>query len=162
MAGALSNWSIEDGLIYHKGQCYVPQDTALRREIVRRYHDLAPMGHPGQFGTKELVSRQFWWPGLSVFVRNYVHGCAVCQQTKINTHPTAPALMPIPAHANVHPFKYISVDFISDTGYDAIMVVADHDLTKGEILIPCLKSIDALGTAKLLHEHVYHRFGLFS
>ena len=164
--GVLSDWSLQDGLIYYKGRCYIPQDIDLRREIVRRHHDSLPMGHPGQFGTKELVSRQFWWPGLSVFVKNFVQGCAVCQQTKINTHPSVPALMPIPGHPNANPFEYISVDFITDLppskGFDAIMVVGDHDLTKGEILIPCQKSIDALGTANLLYEHVYRRFGLFS
>ena len=40
------------------------------------------------------------------------------------------------------------------------MVVVDHDVTKGVIIIPCNKTINALGTAKLYHENVFRRFGL--
>ena len=98
------------------------------------------MGHPGQFGTLELLKRDYWWPGMAVFVRNYVAGCATCQQTKINTHPTVPPLMPIPAKSNAYPFETTSVDFITDlppsNGFDALMVMADHDATKGVILAP--------------------------
>ena len=74
--------------------------------------------------------------------------------------------MPIPTHAQAHPFEYINVDFITDLpqshGFDALMVVVDHDATKGIILAPCTKTIDAMGTANLLHDTVFKRFGLMS
>ena len=40
------------------------------------------------------------------------------------------------------------------------MCVADHDLTKGVILCACTKTINAMGTSKLLHNSVYKHFGL--
>ena len=40
------------------------------------------------------------------------------------------------------------------------MVVVDHDLTKGIILIPCIEEVDAIETAKLYHGYVYRRFSL--
>jgi hypothetical protein len=40
------------------------------------------------------------------------------------------------------------------------MVVVDHGLMKGVILIPCSKTIDAAGIATLFLEHVFKRFGL--
>ncbi|KAI5116065.1 hypothetical protein M0805_001230 [Coniferiporia weirii] len=56
------------------------------------------------------------------------------------------------------------MDFITDlplsNHYDSIMVVVDHDSSKGIVLIPCTKTLDALGTAKLYHDNVYKRFGL--
>ncbi|KAI5115898.1 hypothetical protein M0805_006874 [Coniferiporia weirii] len=56
------------------------------------------------------------------------------------------------------------MDFITDlplsNHYDSIMVIVDHDSSKGIILIPCTKTLDALGTAKLYHDNVYKRFGL--
>ena len=56
------------------------------------------------------------------------------------------------------------MDFITELpesgGFNALFVVVDHDLTKGIVLMPCTKEIDALGTAKLYHDHVYRRFGL--
>ena len=40
------------------------------------------------------------------------------------------------------------------------MVVVDHGLTKGVILIPCNKKINTLATANLYLDQVYKRFGL--
>ena len=71
--------------------------------------------------------------------------------------------MPITSHAR-RPFALVTTDFITDlpevNGFDSIMVVVDHGLTKGVILIPCNKTIDALGSADLYLDHVYKRFGL--
>ena len=83
---------------------------------------------------------------------------------KVNTHPTAPPLNPIAADPNALPFQTVSMDFITDLPesptYDSIMVVVDHDVSKGIILIPCRKTIDAFETAKLYLDQVYQRFGL--
>ncbi|THH21307.1 hypothetical protein EUX98_g8414 [Antrodiella citrinella] len=137
MRSALDDWKFEDGITYFKGRIYIPEDETLRRDIVRRYHDLPAAGHPGQYGTLASLKRDFYWPGMGVFVKNYVTRCAACQQMKPNTHPTVPPLMPIPVHAAAKPIEYINLDFITDlpesSGYSAIMVVADHDATKGAI-----------------------------
>lgn len=94
----------------------------------------------------------------------YVKGCAVCQQNKVNTHLTVPPLHPIPATGVSRPFQNVSIDFITDlplsNGYDSIMVVVDHGLTKGVVFIPCHKTIDAITTATKYYEAVYRRFGL--
>ena len=89
---------------------------------------------------------------------------AECPQWKTNTHPTTPPLAPIPADQDALPFSTVTMDFITDlppsNGYNSLIVVVDHDLSKGIILIPCTKNIDALGTTKAYHQHVYRRFGL--
>jgi hypothetical protein len=41
------------------------------------------------------------------------------------------------------------------------MVVVNHGLSKGVIIIPCLKTITSAGVAKLFFKHVYRRFGLY-
>src|SRR3978361_468877 len=161
---ALSDWKMDNGLLFFKGKCYVPNNEDLRRNIVRRYHDLVSSGHPGQYGTLELVQREYWWPRMSTFVKKYVEGCASCQQMKVNTHPTSPPISPIPAPADALPFSNITMDFVTDlpenTGDDSVLVVVDHASTKGVILTPCNKKIDALGTANLILNNVYWRFGL--
>jgi len=43
----------------------------------------------------ELVQRDYWWPGMSIFVKNYMDGCATCQATKNNTHLIKPPNQPI-------------------------------------------------------------------
>ncbi len=82
LAKGLQEWNYEEGLVLFQGKIYVPADKDLHRDIVRRYHNSPVTGHPGRYKTYELVSREFWWPGMSAFVCNYVRGCVVCQATK--------------------------------------------------------------------------------
>src|SRR6202023_693680 len=160
----LTDWETRDGLLFFRDRCYIPPTFSLRQEIVRRHHDSLPAGHPGQFKTLELIRRNYWWPGFSVFVRNYVDGCAVCQQMKVNTHPTSPGLFPIAASSSARPFSQVTCDFITDLpisdGYDSLMVMVGHGSTKGVISIPCTKTIDAITTAQNYINHVFRRFGL--
>ena len=142
----------------------MPDDIGLQQEIVEQYHDLPPMGHPGHLKTLELLQHGYWWPGMHTFVKNFVDRCAACQQAKINWHPTNLPLMPIKGSTTGQPFAQISYNFITDLlvsdGFDSLMVVVDHGLSKGVILCPCHKTIDATGTAELLIQNVYRKFGL--
>lgn len=101
---------------------------------------------------------------MSSFMTKYVQGCDECQQMKVNTHPTIAPPMPIRADPNATLFSCIFTDFITDlppsNGFNSIMVTVDHDLTKGVIFTPCLKTIDTIGTAKILHTEVYKWFRL--
>ena len=92
---ALSDWKIDDGLLFFIDRCYVPNTPNLRKRIVERYHNSIAIGHPGQFKTIEEIRRDYWWPGMTVFVKNFIEGCATCQQMKVNTHPTMSPLSPI-------------------------------------------------------------------
>src|SRR5271170_5227541 len=128
------------------------------------FHDHDTAGHPGEAETLLAVERHFWWPGLHTFVWNYVRGCGVCQQYKINRSPSHPSYIPIPASTVTRPFAKCSMDFITDlpvsSGFDAILVVVDRGLTKGVILIPCTKTTTKEQVGQLLLEHLYKRFGL--
>jgi hypothetical protein len=102
---------------------------------------------------------------MCTFVKNYVKGCAYCQQFKINRHPTRPALLPIPGPTSDRPFAHLSMDFITDLppvqGLDSILSMVDHGLTKGIILIPCSKTgATADATATMILDNVFKRFGL--
>ena len=51
------------------------------------------------------------------------------------------------------------MDLITDLplsrGFDSILVMVDHGLTKRVILLPCNKTITAEQVAELLLEHLY-------
>ena len=102
---------------------------------------------------------------MSTFLRRFITGCADCQAAKVNTHPTIPRLSPL-AIDNPLPFSSISVDLImglpDSHGYDAVMVMVDHGLTKGVIYCPCTKDIDSEEVAQLFFTNVFPRFGLHS
>jgi hypothetical protein len=158
---ALADWTFDNGNLYYKHRLYVP--PSARSQILHSIHSSPLSGHLGRFRTKAIVERDFWWPGLSTFVTSFVTGCAVCQQNKVHTHPVTPPLNPIKSTTTL-PFKQLSVDLVTDlplsAGHDSLMVVVDHGLTKGVILVPCSKTIDANGIAQLFFEFVFKRFGL--
>ena len=58
-----------DGIMYKEGKVYVPKDDKLRAEIIRLYHDIPVGGHGGQQKTVELVTQNFWWPGITKEVK---------------------------------------------------------------------------------------------
>ena len=64
-------WRDIDGIMYKEGKVYVPKDEMLRAEIIRLHHDMPVGGHRGQWKMVELVTRNFWWPGVTkVLPRN--------------------------------------------------------------------------------------------
>ena len=95
---------------------------------------------------------------MAQFIKKYVEGCVTCQQNKTNTHPTLPPLNPIHLKVTL-PFKQISYDLITDlptsNGFDSLLVVVDHGLTKGVILCPTKKSITAEGVATIIFKKLY-------
>lgn len=96
-------WSYKDGLLKFKNRVYVGPKGNLRKDIVSRFHDTLTMGHPGIQRTTLNVRNLFWWPGMGVFIKNYILGCPICQQLKIDRHPNTPPLHAISATENIRP-----------------------------------------------------------
>ena len=164
------DWTIEDGpngtkILFHKNRMYIPDDITLRRKIISDHHDTSVTGHPSILGTLRAIRMAYFWPGMQQFVRNYVNGCAVCQQFKVSTHPTKPQLIPIPS-GSPRLFGSIGIDFMTDLplsadGYDSVMVTVDYGSSKGVILTKTSKTgLTAEHTAQLFIDDVYSRFGL--
>ena len=61
---------------------YIPKDHKLRIEIIKLHHDTPSAGHPGQWKTLELITYNYWWPGVIHQVKGYVTGCDHCQRMK--------------------------------------------------------------------------------
>jgi len=124
-------------------------------EIIRLHHDMPVGGHEGQWKTVELVTRNFWWPGVIKEVKQYVEGCDACQQNKNRTEQPVEKLMPnsIPEKPGTH----ILVDFITKLplaqGYDSILVVVDR-LTKMVHFIPTMEKTLAKRLAQLFRDNV--------
>ena len=161
-------WFVTHQLIHEyahwwKGtQPIVAGDNDLKRGVIQLFHDNLAAGHPGIQNTYTLTKRDFWWPNMKQDIEEYVKGCATCQESKINTRPLKPAMIPItPKH--LLPFQTITMDFITKLpqsgGYDMILTITDHNCSKAIILIPCKESITAEGVATLILQHVFARFG---
>ena len=75
-------WQIEEGLVLKERRVYVPKNEKLRVEIIQLHHDTLIAGHGGQWKMVELVTRNYWWPGVTKEVKQYVEGCDQCQRMK--------------------------------------------------------------------------------
>jgi len=78
----LQEWNYKDGLFLYKGLVYVPNNKNLKCKVTQLFHDQV-IGHPGQWKTIELITQEYWWPGITEFIKAYIKGCTVCQTTKI-------------------------------------------------------------------------------
>ncbi|OBZ69861.1 Transposon Tf2-8 polyprotein [Grifola frondosa] len=161
LAAGLQDWNVDNGLLLHRGKVYVPKDDAIRKEIVQLHHDHPTAGHPGRWKTYELVSRNYWWPGLSVYVRNYVDGCDACQRNK--TFPRQPYGPLQPNEIPDQPWDITTVDLITglpeSSEHDAIMVVADR-MTKRARFFPVHGTIDAQEVAEIYYREIWSQHGL--
>ena len=164
----ITDWKIEEvngqKTIFYKGKNYITKDQDLRCDIVKMLHDHETAGHPGELETYNSVKTHYWWPGMHMFIKNYVQGCRHCQQFKINHSPANPAYQPIAGAKTTHPFTNCSMDLIMDlspiNGYDSILVVVDQGLSKRVILSPCARTITWEGIAELLQDNLFKRFEL--
>jgi len=112
-------------LILFRGKVYIPKNIQLRHEIIQLHHDTPVAGHLGQWKTLEMVTQNYWWPGITKLVFDYVDGYDKCPQYKNFPQPPAGRLMPI--GTPVKPWKAILVNFIvglpEAQGHNALLVV---------------------------------------
>ena len=131
--------------------------------MVSSIHTSETCGHGSIFHTLNLLQWDFWWPGMTTYVRKYIAGCAICQANKVNTYSTVPALSSLKSDCTC-PFQQVSMDLITNLppsgSYDSVMIIVDHGLMKGVIFCPCNKNINAAGIAKLFFLHVFRHYGL--
>ena len=154
-------WERDRDLVMYRGCVYVPKDPQLHHDIVHAHHDSMMTGHPGQWKALELVSCNYWWPGISHYVASYMAGCNVCNHCKSFLMQKVGKLTPnriLTCH-----WEVISVDTIRELleskGYNTILVVVDR-LSKHIHAVPTVTTVDSTGVAHLFLEHVWRHHGL--
>ena len=75
-------WQIEGELVLKESKVYVPKNEKLRVEIIQLHHNTPVTEHEGKWKTTELVTRNYWWPGVTKNVGKYMEGCDMCQRMK--------------------------------------------------------------------------------
>src|SRR5204862_1136890 len=109
---ANSPWSWENGLLLHKNLIYIPQDDAIRLELLWEHHNSLLARHYGIAKTYELLSRNYYFPGMLSFIKSYISTCDLCSCRNAPRHAKCGELSPLPVPSG--PWKSISCDFITD------------------------------------------------
>jgi len=106
-----NKWKIEGDLVLKEGKIYMPKDEELRAEVTQLHHDVPAAEHRGRWKTVELVTRNYWWPGVTRDVEKYVEGCNLCQKMKNRTEEPAGKLKlsEVPQKT----WSHLTVDFIT-------------------------------------------------
>ena len=101
---------------------------------------------------------------MKQWISNYVKGCAICQQTKVQTHKRPVPTYRIPTIPGTLPFQTIAMDLITRLpnrqGFNAILTIIDHGCSRAAIFLPCTTNISGPGIAQLYLDYVYRWFGL--
>src|ERR1700677_1651506 len=131
-------WQLKQDLILFRGKVYVPKNDNLQCKVVELHHNSLSAGYPRQWNTIELITRNYWWPGLSRFTIEYIKGCDTCNHTKKFPEKPVRKLLSLPVPKT--PWKSISSDMIislpESQGCNAILVVA-NGFTKEAHFISC-------------------------
>jgi len=109
----------------------------------------------------ELVTRNYWWPGVTKKVKQYVEGCDQCQRMKNRAEMPTGKLRP--NQVPEKPWQHISVNFIiklpMSKGYDSILVVYDRFLEMSHFVATTEKTM-AEGLARLFRDYMWKLHGL--
>jgi len=159
-------YSMKGSLLYltegESERLCVPNDKALRTQILHDCHDSPVSGHPGFDRTYELVHRRFYWPNMDVTVKRYVSTCDSCQRTKPRSAASKDVLHPLSIPAGI--WESVSMDFITHLpvtarGFDSIFVIVDR-LSKMAHFVPALATDTAEDSAKRFFQSVFRLHGL--
>jgi len=134
---------------------YVSKDEKLRAEIIQLHHDMPVAGHGGQWKMVELVTRNYWWLGVTRDVERYMEGCNLYQRIKNRMEEMAGKLKL--SEVSEKPWTYLMVDFIMKllvvAGKDAILVVYDR-LSKITHFVATTEKTSAEGLARLFRDNI--------
>ena len=136
-------FEIINGLVYKKPvndteglRLYIPR--TLIREVLNLTHSHKLAGHPGIQKTKDVIKKNYFWPGCSKDVEHYIKLCHVC-----NVHKGVPNI-PAPLErypTELYPFQVVSMDFLGPmpttiNGNKFLLVFIDY-LTRWVEIVPC-------------------------
>ena len=136
-------FEICNGIVYKKPgneseslRLYVPK--TLIREVLNLTHSHKMAGHPGQSKTQGIIRRNYYWPGCTKDVEQYIKSCHVCNVNKGNVNVPAP-LERYPTE--LYPFQVVSMDFVGPmtttyNGNKYLLVFVDY-LTRWVEIVPC-------------------------
>ena len=73
---------IEGDLVLKEEKVYMPKKEVLRVEIIWLHHDILVAEHGEKWKIIELVTKNYWWPGVMSDVGKYVEDYDIYHRMK--------------------------------------------------------------------------------
>lgn len=149
----------DDSIVEHNWLLWVP--SGLTEEIVRVAHEPPKSAHGGIAKTLHRIRQYFYWPNMTIQIKNYLSKCEICKQSKSSNQVLRPPICN--SYVAEVPFQKLYVDFLgpyprSKPGNSYVFVVLDH-LSKFVFLKP-LRSANSLSVIKYLKNELFNVFGV--
>ena len=73
---------VDRDLVLKERKVYVPKNEKLRVEVIQLHYDVLVVEHKRRQKTMELVTRNYWQPGVTKDIGKYMNGYDICQRMK--------------------------------------------------------------------------------
>ncbi|QRW19810.1 Retrotransposable element Tf2 protein [Rhizoctonia solani] len=157
---AFKDYQMEAGLLFYQGRIVVLDVGTLHTDLLCIFHDSPLVGHPGQQCTLELVSQDYYWPGIHADTYWHVDSCETCQRIQ---KPKYMSILPQPLELPNRPWQHVPynmiVDLPKDRNNNSILVIIDS-FTKHGIFVKCSKKLKAPKLAELFLDNVWKCHGM--
>ena len=103
---------IKNGLLYHKTRQEQANEIVFQFVVPQRHQSTALDGchreaaHQGQRHSTTLMQEHFWWPGMTLDLRNHIKKCGRCRK-----YEAAPPVVPMKSLTCSGPGELLHVDF---------------------------------------------------
>jgi hypothetical protein len=158
---AVPKFSLQNGIIRHKGKLLIGNNTQLKSQLMATFHKSALSGHSGEGATLKRLQLMFYWPNMQQLVKDYVSTCPICQKNKSKHTPYLGLLAPLPTPESS--WTHVSMDFVEGLPFSAsknvILVVVDR-FSKYAHLIALNHPYTAQDVVTLYMDNVFKLHGL--
>ncbi|KAI1003358.1 hypothetical protein K3495_g4852 [Podosphaera aphanis] len=100
------------GALCFRKRLWIPNYEPLRTALIHKVHDSHMTWHPGHNCSLAILSRGFYWPGMSTTVRQFCRNCDVCGRSHVWRSKKQGLLLPLPIPDRFH--SILSIDFMTD------------------------------------------------
>lgn len=100
------------GALCFRNRLWILDWEPLHTALIQRTHDSHISGHPGRDNTLAILSRSYFWPGMSTMVRRFCRNCDVCGRSHVWRSRKQGLLLPLPIPDRFH--SELSIDFMTE------------------------------------------------
>jgi hypothetical protein len=147
---------LQNELLFWQNCLMVSNEGTLRTRLCDEYHRPLYQAHPERKKMREIMLRQYAWPGLGVFINRYYGNCPECRRSRNIRLKPAGLLQLLPILERV--WQHITMNFksfpLDQNDHDAILVVIDR-LAKRSFSLPTRKTCTAAELADLYFMHIW-------
>lgn len=159
-----TGYSLKRNVLYYatnrnkKPKIVVPESMQL--VVTKYFHELPGAAHSGIAKTINKINKEFVWPDMLNFIRNYVRTCGQCQLAKPAQNLKRGLMNSSPA---TYPCEKFYCDFVgplprTKLGHSAIFVVVDA-FSKFCFIYPVRKQT-AAAAIDILNKYIFAQHGL--